>query len=52
MKIASPTQENKRVQSLVHGHSGTAHYFVIVETEDHSFEVVENVYLVYHGPIA
>ncbi|MGD8293466.1 MAG: NifB/NifX family molybdenum-iron cluster-binding protein [Desulfobacterales bacterium] len=42
MKIAFPTQEKKGIESLVHGHFGSAHYFVIVDTEDNSTEIVEN----------
>ena len=42
MKIAFPTQEKKGMESLVHGHFGSAHYFVIVDTEDNSTEIFEN----------
>jgi predicted Fe-Mo cluster-binding NifX family protein len=42
MKIAFPTQEKKGMESLVHGHFGSAHYFVIVDTGDNSTEIVEN----------
>ncbi len=42
MKIAFPTQENKGVEGRVHGHFGTAYYFVVVDTEENSTEIVEN----------
>ena len=42
MKIAFPTQEKKRIESLVYGHFGSAHYFVVVDTEENSTEIIEN----------
>jgi len=42
MKIAFPTQENKGIESRVHGHFGSAHYFVFVDTEKDSTDTVEN----------
>jgi predicted Fe-Mo cluster-binding NifX family protein len=42
MKIAFPTQENKGVEGQVHGHFGTAYYFVVVDTEENSTEIIEN----------
>jgi len=42
MKIAFPTQENKGMDSPVHGHFGSAHYFVVVDTEEDSTDTVEN----------
>lgn len=42
MKIAFPTQENKGIESRVHGHFGSAHYFVFVDTEEDSTDTVEN----------
>ena len=42
MKIAFPTQEKKGIESLVYGHFGSAHYFVVVDTEENSTEIIEN----------
>ena len=42
MKIALPTQENKGIESRVYGHFGSAHYFVVVDTEENSTEIIEN----------
>ena len=42
MKIAFPTQEKKGIESRVHGHFGSAHYFVVVDTEENSTEIIEN----------
>ena len=42
MKIAFPTQEKKGIESQVYGHFGSAHYFVLVDTEDNSTEMIEN----------
>ena len=42
MKIAFPTQKNQGVESRVHGHFGTAYYFVVLDTEKHSTEIIEN----------
>ena len=41
MKIAFPTQENKGIESRVHGHFGSAHYFVVVDTEEDSTEIID-----------
>lgn len=42
MKIAFPTQQNEGIQSRIHGHFGTASYFVVVDTEENSTEIIEN----------
>ena len=42
MKIAFPTQENKGIESRVYGHFGSAHHFVVVDTNDDSTEIIEN----------
>ena len=42
MKIAFPTQENKGLDSQVYSHFGSAYYFVVVDTEDNSTEIIEN----------
>ena len=43
MKIAFPTQENEGFDSQIYGHFGTAHYFVVVDTEKNSTEIIENI---------
>ena len=42
MKIAFPTQEKKGMESRVYGHFGSAHYFVVVDTEGNTTEIIEN----------
>lgn len=42
MKIAFPTQADNGLDSVVFGHFGSAAYFVIVETDDGSFEIIQN----------
>ena len=42
MEIAFPTLENQGTDSRVHGHFGSAPYFVIVNTEKNSTEIIEN----------
>jgi predicted Fe-Mo cluster-binding NifX family protein len=42
MIIAFPTQEDKGLESLVYEHFGTAHQFVVVDSETGSFEVLLN----------
>ena len=42
MKIAFPTQEDKGIESQVYGHFGSAYYFVVVDTETDSAELIEN----------
>jgi len=42
MRIAFPTQENNGIDSRVYNHFGSAKIFMIVETEDGSFETVYN----------
>ena len=42
MKVAFPTQQDIGLDSVVFGHFGSAPYFVIVETDDDSFEILSN----------
>jgi predicted Fe-Mo cluster-binding NifX family protein len=42
MIIAFPTQEDKGLESLVYGHFGSSHQFIIVDSEKGSFEVLVN----------
>lgn len=42
MKVAFPSQEDRGLDSIVHGHFGSANYFVIVETDDESFDTIQN----------
>ncbi|MFO7716714.1 NifB/NifX family molybdenum-iron cluster-binding protein [Desulfosarcina sp.] len=42
MKIAFPVVENKGLDSLVHGHFGSAPFFVFVEMDSDSIEAFEN----------
>lgn len=42
MKIAFPTQENNGLESRIYGHFGSASYFVVVDTEKNSSEIIEN----------
>ena len=42
MKIAFPTQEDRGLDSPVYGHFGSARFFVIAETGDHTAETVQN----------
>jgi predicted Fe-Mo cluster-binding NifX family protein len=42
MKIAFPSQEDRGMDSTVYGHFGSANYFVIVETDDGSFDTIQN----------
>jgi predicted Fe-Mo cluster-binding NifX family protein len=42
MKIAFPVRENRGLDSDVHGHFGTAPFFVFVDLEADSLEVFEN----------
>jgi len=42
MKIAFPTQEDLGIESKVHGHFGSANFFVIVDTEADDIEVIVN----------
>ena len=42
MKVAFPIQENKGLESQVYGHFGSAENFIIVETQDNTFEDIVN----------
>jgi predicted Fe-Mo cluster-binding NifX family protein len=42
MKIAFPTQDGKGLESRVYGHFGSAHHFIIVDTEQDKFEILRN----------
>jgi predicted Fe-Mo cluster-binding NifX family protein len=42
MKIAFPTQEDKGLESSVYSHFGSAHLFIIVDTEQETFETLSN----------
>jgi predicted Fe-Mo cluster-binding NifX family protein len=42
MKIAFPTRENKNIESPVYNHFGSAHFFIIVDTETGKQEIVDN----------
>lgn len=42
MIVAFPTQEGKGLESPVYGHFGSAHRFIIVDSETGFFEVLEN----------
>ena len=42
MKVAFPSQEDRGLDSTVYGHFGSASYFVIVETDDGTFNIVQN----------
>lgn len=43
MKIAFPINENKGLESSVHGHFGSAPTFILVDRDIGCFEAVENV---------
>jgi len=42
MKVAFPSQEDRGLDSTVYGHFGSAGYFVIVETDDGTFNTFQN----------
>ncbi|MDM8523853.1 NifB/NifX family molybdenum-iron cluster-binding protein [Desulfococcaceae bacterium HSG8] len=42
MEIAFPTQEDRGIESQVHGHFGSARFFIIVETDNDVIETVVN----------
>jgi len=42
MKVAFPVQENSGLASQVYGHFGSAKNFIIVETQDESFQNISN----------
>jgi predicted Fe-Mo cluster-binding NifX family protein len=42
MKIAFPSQENSGLNSVIHGHFGSAQYFIIVNTDTGELETVRN----------
>ena len=42
MKIAFPIQDNKGMDSLVFGHFGTAPYFIIVNSDNGTYEAASN----------
>ena len=42
MKIAFPSQDDEGAESAVFGHFGSASFFIIVESEDSTFETVKN----------
>jgi predicted Fe-Mo cluster-binding NifX family protein len=42
MKIAFPTQKDAGLESTVFGHFGSAHYFILVDTESDTVTAVEN----------
>lgn len=42
MKICIPVEKNKGLDSEVYGHFGSAPYFIIVNTENGSFETIDN----------
>jgi predicted Fe-Mo cluster-binding NifX family protein len=42
MKIAFPTQKDQGVDSLVHGHFGSATFFVLMDTDDGTVNGIEN----------
>jgi len=42
MKIAFPIKENRGLESIIDEHFGVARNFLIVDTENHKFEMTEN----------
>jgi predicted Fe-Mo cluster-binding NifX family protein len=42
MKIAFPTQEDKGLESEVYSHFGSAQRFIVVDTEQDTFETLSN----------
>lgn len=42
MRIAFPTQDNLGTESIVHGHFGSANFFIIVDTDSNETEAVAN----------
>ncbi len=42
MRIAFPTQDNLGTESIVHGHFGSANYFIVVDTDSNETEAVPN----------
>jgi predicted Fe-Mo cluster-binding NifX family protein len=42
MKIAFPTQDDKGLDSRVYSHFGSANRFIIVDTEQETFETLSN----------
>jgi len=42
MKICIPTQEDKGVDSQVHGHFGSAAYFILYDAESKEMETISN----------
>lgn len=42
MKVAFPSEENKGLDSLVHGHFGSAKGFFIVNLDTNAFEYIDN----------
>lgn len=42
MKIAFPTQEDSALESPVYGHFGSAHRFILVDSDDGTVETVTN----------
>lgn len=42
MKICIPTETNEGKKAQVYGHFGSAPYFIIVDTEDDSVEMIKN----------
>lgn len=42
MKVAFPSQENNNLDSPVHGHFGTANFFIIVDEETDNLEAIPN----------
>lgn len=42
MKIAFPTQEAKGLESSIHGHFGSARFFILVDTEKADPETLHN----------
>jgi predicted Fe-Mo cluster-binding NifX family protein len=42
MKIAFPIQADNGLDSIVHGHFGSADYFMIADTDNGSFDIAQN----------
>ena len=42
MEVAFPAEVDQGINSLVHNHFGTAHFFIIAETDTHTTETLIN----------
>ena len=42
MRIAFPSQEDRGTDSPVYGHFGSAHYFIVVESDNGTCETIVN----------